>query len=527
MADRINGEKCYFALRTGEGEDSIWSFPFTEVQPGESDEEALSRLTEEELGVYCEPGDYLLEAETGSRKERKRGEGALLCFYTLDYVNGEAAPEDADGCDWLSSSELEKVRWAEGHDRAAKALRKEAKEARSRKIELPQIEVDREALKEGAAKAVNKQIDLLGKAAVMLKGGAGKAAGGAVRAKQQMDLARLSPVFPGEFRAEDYAVPKLIRIVDYDKRMENPVCDGAIGFEHNYGGMRVLTLYEREAGSLGLRFTPGLQEPFYHSHPYRKGVYIDLDDYFTVLRKERVAELEHIAHSLGAKHVRITIKEETSSFVSKSAKGEIRGGGKPLGKKKTALKGASGGAGKAGAGGSSAGVAGAGGAAAGMAGSASGAVGAAGSTAAGAGIPAAGGVGGKGGLFRVMADAFNTGYASVSVGAKTDYSEKTFTNFSIVSEASFEGSDKPVRPELHFYENEQDILNLIEMRMTDTNAIKSKTLTMKYSARSDLSTREAGKIDGALRALKAAGNASLTSAAEQQNRLYLEYEIEF
>ena len=54
--------------------------------------------------------------------------------------------------------------------------------------------------------------------------------------------------------------------------------------------------------------------------PYKPGVYVSLDSYFTYLKKNRVNELELIAQDLGAKSFRVTFKEHQKVIVKKSAR---------------------------------------------------------------------------------------------------------------------------------------------------------------------------------------------------------------
>ena len=48
--------------------------------------------------------------------------------------------------------------------------------------------------------------------------------------------------------------------------------------------------------------------------------YIALDEYFSYLKIERINELQMIAKSLGAKHFKVTYKEEQTAFSEKSSK---------------------------------------------------------------------------------------------------------------------------------------------------------------------------------------------------------------
>lgn len=112
--------------------------------------------------------------------------------------------------------------------------------------------------------------------------------------------------------------------------------------------------------------------------------------------------------------------------------------------------------------------------------------------------------------------------------AEFSSSEKQYTNFSVAAESYFDGSGEPVRPELQYYRHEQDIQNLIKMRLNgDHNAIQSKTYTLKYNSTATIKELEAAKIDAALKTLGCSGNTSVTSEVQKENRMVLEDLIEF
>ena len=140
------------------------------------------------------------------------------------------------------------------------------------------------------------------------------------QAKIDIDKQRFNPVFPSTITSEDFKYPGMIRIVEYDKRMENEACEGAIGFENNIKGVRVLTIYRSCLDQINLDFYPSVTETIYYVHPKNTGMYIDLDEYFVYMRKARVNELEMAARDLGAKSVKITLKEQKKVLVNKNKK---------------------------------------------------------------------------------------------------------------------------------------------------------------------------------------------------------------
>lgn len=147
------------------------------------------------------------------------------------------------------------------------------------------------------------------------------------KAIYEKDKKRLCPFFEEDLRNENFSMPAMIRIVDYDKRRDNKACQGAIGFETNTKDMKVLNIYSEFVPMLNLRFYPHVKESVYYIDPCYKNLYISLDDYFAYLKKVRVDELQTVAQDLGAKQVTITLKEQKKSLTSKNAKGSIGGRG--------------------------------------------------------------------------------------------------------------------------------------------------------------------------------------------------------
>ena len=119
------------------------------------------------------------------------------------------------------------------------------------------------------------------------------------------------------------------------------------------------------------------------------------------------------------------------------------------------------------------------------------------------------------------------GKYSAAVDINKNETEKEFSNFTVISECSYEGSGNPIMPKLNYFRDDADITNLIDMRMNDINSIKSKTYSIKYNSTSGMKVKEAVKIDTILKKLKISGNGSVVSEVEKENRLSLEYHIEF
>ena len=143
-------------------------------------------------------------------------------------------------------------------------------------------------------------------------------------AQRKADLERLKPLFPDDFERAEFVMPKMICIAQIDKlHAENPVCKGAIGFRSILDDMSVITIYRDQIDDFGLTFYPELENNVYYVDPCDRDHYISLDDYFSYMKMQRVAELQRIAQSLGAKHFRVTYKERSKSVLSNAIDASI------------------------------------------------------------------------------------------------------------------------------------------------------------------------------------------------------------
>lgn len=133
------------------------------------------------------------------------------------------------------------------------------------------------------------------------------------KTKSEIDKKRLCPFYEENLHSPDFAMPKIIRFVDADERRTNKACEGAIGFETKTNDKKALNIYIENADMLHLNFYPLLDSSVYYADPCNKNLYIRLDEYFMYLKKVRTDELLTIAESLGAKHVKISLKENISA----------------------------------------------------------------------------------------------------------------------------------------------------------------------------------------------------------------------
>lgn len=133
---------------------------------------------------------------------------------------------------------------------------------------------------------------------------------------KQYDLKRLNPIFAASLSQTDFYFSKLIRVLERGKKYaENNACNGAIGYFFSArGGLKVANIFKDSIDAVGLSFYPNNSCEFYYQNPCDRNNYIALDEYFNYLQEVRISELQCVAQDLGAKHFKVTYKEERTSF---------------------------------------------------------------------------------------------------------------------------------------------------------------------------------------------------------------------
>lgn len=144
------------------------------------------------------------------------------------------------------------------------------------------------------------------------------------KAKQDSYARRVkkyNPLFPDEFYSESFCIPNMIMIVDDAVRRGIDVCEGSIGWRSNQNGMEVLHLYDEAVAMSGIRFVPAVTcDAVYYVDSFDRNCYIRTDCIFDRAHNERMAELKHIAHMLGAKSCSIELSENTNQINTASRK---------------------------------------------------------------------------------------------------------------------------------------------------------------------------------------------------------------
>ena len=144
-------------------------------------------------------------------------------------------------------------------------------------------------------------------------------------AKVELDRKLLNPISIDEFNEIADKAPKVIRLLDENPYITKEACYDAVGFNSNIVKTNVLELIKGKFPTDKFVFYPNDSDFIYLRNPYIENMYISLNSYFDYIKLAKVAELENIANSLGAKYVKITYKEEEKKFVSVSGNSSITG----------------------------------------------------------------------------------------------------------------------------------------------------------------------------------------------------------
>jgi hypothetical protein len=99
-------------------------------------------------------------------------------------------------------------------------------------------------------------------------------------------------------------------IVDDAVRRDVDVCEGSIGWLGKENDIEILYLYDTAIEMCGIQFIPMIAcDAVYCVDSFDSNRYVKADYIFTRAHEERLAELKHIAFSLGAKCCSIEINE--------------------------------------------------------------------------------------------------------------------------------------------------------------------------------------------------------------------------
>ena len=141
---------------------------------------------------------------------------------------------------------------------------------------------------------------------------------------RELELKKLQPIFAETIASVDFALPKFIRVTERDKKYANSeVCQGSIGYYSDHKDLKIVNIFSDSLSFFSLSFYPDSECDFYYIDPSDINRYISINEYFSYLKVERINELQILAQSLGAKHFKVTYKEEVSSVSKNNIKGKM------------------------------------------------------------------------------------------------------------------------------------------------------------------------------------------------------------
>ena len=144
------------------------------------------------------------------------------------------------------------------------------------------------------------------------------------KSTREAELRALQPLFLEDLDSPDFSISKLIRLTDIDKkRAESELCKGSVGFLSEQKDLRVVNIFRDKTDAFGLTFFPDKDCEVYYVDPSDRDRYIALEDYFSYLKMVRINELQKIAQDLGAKHFRVTYKEQKEDSSKKEIKAKV------------------------------------------------------------------------------------------------------------------------------------------------------------------------------------------------------------
>ena len=260
---------------------------------------------------------------------------------------------------------------------------------------------------------------------------------------QARKLQKLNPIFPKDYKSKNFNIPNIIKIVDDAERRNIEICDGAIGWRKIENQVEVLYLYDEAVKMSGLTFIPTITcNAVYCVYPFDRKCFIQADCIFSKTHEEKLAELEHIAYSLGAKKCSIEIDYSNYEFQSSSMK-------------------------------------------------------------------------------------IGSHDKKVGVDSGKEQGSKVSSKNSGRISVEFEGTNTPIKPNLKWFAHDDNIKNLIDMRCSNSNSIKSKVLELSGVTSATMSQQTALAIDMIIKKSKIKNKSATQNESQKEMQSKLIFAVEF
>lgn len=183
-----------------------------------------------------------------------------------------------------------------------------------KKLDLPKINLQKgaESLKKAVEKANEKITETSRNVMDSAKENAQTLSSKAQTMAYEARMKKYNPLFSDIYSNDNFNIPNLVMLVNANTRKGIDVCEGAIGWLSNEKGVEVLHLYDESVDFSGLKFVPtATRETIYYVDPHKKDTFVNMDCYFSNMQEEKLAELQNIAYSLGAKKYWVEMTEST------------------------------------------------------------------------------------------------------------------------------------------------------------------------------------------------------------------------
>lgn len=139
--------------------------------------------------------------------------------------------------------------------------------------------------------------------------------------ERKIELKKLQPIFFEDISDSSFRLSRFIRITDRNKRYaESEVCQGAVGYLSEEKEFKFVNIFSDSLNLYNFSVYPDFSSEFYYADPGDETRYIALNEYFAYLKQERINELQLLAKALGAKHFKVTYKEESEDSDKKTSK---------------------------------------------------------------------------------------------------------------------------------------------------------------------------------------------------------------
>lgn len=131
-------------------------------------------------------------------------------------------------------------------------------------------------------------------------------------------MEKYNPVTLEELRGEKFYIPNIIEIIDDATVRDIEVLQGTVAHREKINGVEVLHLYDEFIKESNITFVPFAKcDNVYCVDPFDRTRFINIDCVFAKTHEEKLAELEQIAHCLGAKSCSIELVEGDNHLTTK------------------------------------------------------------------------------------------------------------------------------------------------------------------------------------------------------------------